>query len=79
MPLTRETPLTGLPGVGPARAKKLEKLGLHTLGEINSGDRPAPRREAVPQPPRPADRDARDEMARMEKYLQQLRDEQEGS
>lgn len=53
--------------------------GLHTLGEINSGDRPAPRREAVPQPPRPADRDARDEMARMEKYLQQLRDEQEGS
>ena len=33
MPLTRETPLTGLPGVGPARAKKLEKLGLHTLGD----------------------------------------------
>ena len=52
--------------------------GLHTLGEINSGDRPAPRREAAPRPPRPAGRDARDEMARMEKYLQQLRDEQEG-
>ena len=33
MPLTRETPLTGLPGVGPSRAKKLEKLGLHTLGD----------------------------------------------
>ncbi len=33
MPLTRETPLTDLPGVGPARGKKLEKLGLHTLGD----------------------------------------------
>ena len=33
MPLTPETPLTGLPGVGPARGKKLEKLGLHTLGD----------------------------------------------
>ncbi len=33
MPLTRETPLTDLPGVGPARGKKLEKLGLRTLGD----------------------------------------------
>ena len=29
MPLTRQTPLTELPGVGPARAKKLEKLGFY--------------------------------------------------
>ena len=33
MPLTRDTPLTDLPGVGPARGKKLEKLGLRTLGD----------------------------------------------
>ncbi len=33
MPLTRETPLTDLPGVGPSRGKKLEKLGLRTLGD----------------------------------------------
>ncbi len=33
MPLTRETPLTGLPGVGPVRGQKLEKLGLRTLGD----------------------------------------------
>ena len=33
MALTRDTPLTDLPGVGPQRAKKLEKLGLHTLGD----------------------------------------------
>ena len=33
MPPTRETPLTDLPGVGPARGKKLEKLGLRTLGD----------------------------------------------
>ena len=33
MPLTRQTPLTDLPGVGPQRAKKLEKLGLRTLGD----------------------------------------------
>ena len=33
MPLTRDTPLTDLPGVGPQRAKKLEKLGLRTLGD----------------------------------------------
>ncbi len=34
MALTRETPLTDLPGVGPARAKKLEKLGLRTAGDL---------------------------------------------
>ena len=33
MPLTRDTPLTDLPGVGPARGRKLEKLGLRTLGD----------------------------------------------
>lgn len=34
MPLTRETPLTELPGVGTQRAKKLEKLGLRILGDV---------------------------------------------
>ena len=34
MPLSRETPLTELPGVGPQRAKKLEKLGLRTMGDL---------------------------------------------
>ncbi len=34
MPLSRETALTDLPGVGPARGKKLEKLGLRTLGDV---------------------------------------------
>ena len=33
MPMTHETPLTDLPGVGLQRAKKLEKLGLRTLGD----------------------------------------------
>ena len=33
MPLTRNTPLAELPGVGPARAKRLEKLGLRVLGD----------------------------------------------
>ena len=33
MPLSRETALTDLPGVGPARGKKLEKLGLRSLGD----------------------------------------------
>ena len=47
--------------------------GLHTLEEISAGDRPgraaAPRREAGPS--------AREDMARMEKYLQHLRREKE--
>ena len=34
MPLTRRTPLTELPGVGPNRGKKLEKLGLRTMGDL---------------------------------------------
>ena len=34
MALTGETPLTDLPGVGPARGKKLEKLGLRKLGDL---------------------------------------------
>ena len=34
MPLSRETALTDLPGVGPARGEKLEKLGLRTLGDV---------------------------------------------
>ena len=28
------TPLTALPGVGPARARSLEKLGLRTVGDL---------------------------------------------
>ena len=34
MDVTRNTPLTGFPGVGEARAKKLEKLGLSTAGDL---------------------------------------------
>lgn len=53
--------------------------GLHTLQEINAGDRPAPRRDPAVRKPRPSDGDARDEMVRMEKYLQRLREEKEGN
>ena len=34
MELNRQTPLTELPGIGPARAKKLAKLGLEELGDL---------------------------------------------
>ena len=34
MDVTRDTPLTQFPGVGEARAKKLEKLGLSTAGGL---------------------------------------------
>ena len=34
MSVTRDTPLTQLPGVGEARAKKLEKLGLSAAGDL---------------------------------------------
>ena len=34
MTVTRDTPLTDFPGVGEARAKKLEKLGLSTAGDL---------------------------------------------
>lgn len=52
--------------------------GLHSLGEINAGDHPVPRREATARKPQPVGDAARDEMARMEKYLQRLRDEKGG-
>ncbi len=58
MPLTRETPLTELPGVGPARAKKLEKLGLRTLGDAleHLPQRYEDRREVCTLRNAPADR-----------------------
>ena len=34
MAVTRDTPLTDFPGVGEARAKKLEKLGLTSAGDL---------------------------------------------
>ena len=34
MDVTRSTPLTDFPGVGEARAKKLEKLGLTAAGDL---------------------------------------------
>ena len=33
-PVSLTTPVTALPGVGPARARVLEKLGLHTAGDL---------------------------------------------
>ena len=58
MPLTRETPLTDLPGVGPQRAKKLEKLGLRTLGDTlnHLPQRYEDRRERCALQNAPADR-----------------------
>ena len=35
-PLTLRTPLTALPGVGPARQKALARLGLHTVSDLLS-------------------------------------------
>ena len=35
MTITLDTPVTDFPGVGPARAKKLEKLGI--LRDLNGG------------------------------------------
>ena len=34
MSVTRNTPLTQFPGIGEARAGKLEKLGLRTAGDL---------------------------------------------
>lgn len=60
--------------------------GLHTLAEIAAGDRPAPgsrpvsgpRQPSGPQPASgPASEAAREDMARMEKYLEQLRRKKE--
>ena len=58
MPLTRDTPLTDLPGVGPQRAKKLEKLGLRTLGDTldHLPQRYEDRRECCELRDAPADR-----------------------
>ena len=58
MTLTRETLLTGLPGVGPQRAKKLEKLGLRTLGDTldHLPQRYEDRRECRALQDAPADR-----------------------
>ena len=58
MPLTRETPLTDLPGIGPQRAKKLEKLGLRTLGDTlnHLPQRYEDRRECCDLQNAPADR-----------------------
>ncbi len=58
MALTRSTPLTELPGVGPARAKKLEKPGLHTLGDAleHLPQRYEDRREVCTLRDAPADR-----------------------
>lgn len=54
--------------------------GLHTLAEVEAGDRPGsarnPRRPGNNMRPAPAET-AKDDMARMEKYLQQLRREKE--
>jgi len=58
MPLTRDTPLTDLPGVGPARGRKLEKLGLRTLGDAlgHLPQRYEDRRERCTLRDAPADR-----------------------
>ena len=52
--------------------------GLHTLAQIEAGDRPGRRRAPPEASRRETGAAAREDMARMEKYLQQLRDEQEG-
>lgn len=49
--------------------------GLHTLEEVSAGDRPGGRHPVAPR--RDAEQSAREDMARMEKYLQQLRREKE--
>lgn len=34
MDISRNTPITDFPGIGPARAQKLEKLGIRTAGDL---------------------------------------------
>lgn len=52
--------------------------GLHTVSQIETGDRPAGRRRAGPGEVRQESGEAvREDMARMEKYLRQLRQERE--
>ena len=48
--------------------------GLHTLREVEDGDRPAPRRQA----PQPQGAQAREDMARMERYLQRAAGAEQG-
>lgn len=50
--------------------------GLHTLSQVEAGDRPHSR-QAPPQDRRNAGQSAKEDIARMEKYLQQLRQEKE--
>lgn len=52
--------------------------GLHTLAQIETGDRPAAKRPQASSARREAGPSAREDIARMEKYLQQLRGEKEG-
>jgi len=54
--------------------------GLHTLAEVQAGDRPAAAKPAAPRrEPKPEDRDAiRADRERMERFRQQLRREKEG-
>lgn len=49
--------------------------GLHTLAQIQEGDRPVQRRTAAPQNYRDPEPSAREDIARMEKYLRKLRRE----
>lgn len=51
--------------------------GLHTLAQIQTGDRPGGQRKAGEAGRREAGASAREDMARMEKYLRQLRREKE--
>lgn len=54
--------------------------GLHTLSQVQEGDRPSPGAGKTPGAPRRENADtAREDMARMEKYLQKLRREKEGT
>ena len=53
--------------------------GLHTLAQVQAEDRPASRTAPERTPRREKADDARADMARMERYLQKLRQEEEGS
>ena len=56
--------------------KSWHEKGLHTLAEIEAGDRPSGRRRNNPPAGRQQTEEAaREDMARMEKYLRQLRGE----
>lgn len=51
--------------------------GLHTLAQVTDGDRPAPKRTRPDR--RDAGPSAKEDIARMEKYLEQLRHEKEAT